>query len=357
MGVALIHGGVFGWDLGGAHLKCVKLDNSGAIEFIRQAACPLWLGIDRLDLALDQILNGVGFNSGCIHAITMTGELVDTFASRAEGVVALTDHMCRRLGQDDLRIFAGEEGFKAAHQITIANACRVASANWLASGLWVASRLKQALLVDIGSTTTDLLPISDHQVAYRGYTDSERMGYDELLYTGVTRTPLMAVVKRAPLDGAWVGLMAEHFATTADVYRLTGDLPEYADQMPAADHGAKTVIASGLRLARQFGRDVDSLPQQSWKRLALHLRERQLASVRSAIELQISRGFLGDDVPLVGAGVGRFLVKILAERIARPFVDFSEFFVAGACGSGFTVADCGPAASVAALALQDMRVG
>ena len=68
----------------------------------------------------------------------------------------------------------------------------------------------------------------------------------------------MALARRAPFAGHWVSLMAEHFATTADVYRLTGDLPEHADMLPSADHGAKNVAASARRLARMLGLDMEA---------------------------------------------------------------------------------------------------
>jgi len=161
------------------------------------------------------------------------------------------------------------------------------------------------------------------------------------------------LAQRVPLDGAWVGVMAEHFATTADVYRLTGELPEYADQMAAADHGAKTSEGSQQRLARLFGRDAGSLPSQSWTLLAEFLRERQLSAIRAAVELQLSRGLLGRTAPLVGAGVGRFLVRELAGRLQRPYLDFSDLFLMSTRQNDFRIADCGPAAAVACLALRE----
>jgi len=74
------------------------------------------------------------------------------------------------------------------------------------------------------------LLLKDGKAQPRGYADSERLQYGELVYSGVVRTSLMALATTAPFAGEWVGIMAEHFATTADVYRITGELPAYADQ-------------------------------------------------------------------------------------------------------------------------------
>lgn len=340
--------GIMGWDIGGAHLKAAKLDANGVVAWVAQEACPLWLGLDRLEHAMDRILDASGPASH--HAITMTGELVDHFPDREHGVLALTAAMVRRLGAGRVRVFAGQNGFIPAEQLLPADTRPVASANWLASGLWTARRLREALFIDIGSTTTDLLPIHHHRVAHRGYTDSERMGYDELLYWGVTRTPAMMFARRGPLEGRWASVMAEYFATAADIYRLTGELQEYADQYPAADRGPKTIAGSQQRLARQFGRDAGSLPPDDWRRLAAYLRERQLMALRDAVAIQLSRDLLSDAAPLAGAGVGRFLVEILAKRLGRAYVDFGDLFTIGPGASGRAVADCGPAAAVAGLA-------
>jgi probable H4MPT-linked C1 transfer pathway protein len=344
---------IVGWDIGGAHLKAAVVDEGNQVLTVRQEACPLWLGMDRLDLALDRMLEILNPGPHIRHAMTMTGELADHFVHREEGVLALTGAMARRFGAGNVRVFAGHRGFLHADFIGAADTASIASANWLASGFWVAATLGEALFVDIGSTTTDLLPIHENRVRHRGYTDSERMRYDELLYTGIVRTPAMMLAQRVPLDGAWVGVMAEHFATTADVYRLTGELPEYADQMAAADHGAKTSEGSQQRLARLFGRDAGSLPSRSWTLLAEFLREQQLSTIRAAVELQLSRGLLGRTAPLVGAGVGRFLVRELAGRLQRPYLDFSALFLMSTRQNDFRIADCGPAAAVACLALRE----
>jgi probable H4MPT-linked C1 transfer pathway protein len=343
-----------GWDIGGAHLKAVRLNDQGLVDFTRQEACPLWQGLDQLEQALTRIFSALPGDLPDHHAITMTGELADNFSNRSEGVMALTATMMRCLGSGRVRVFAGKNLLIPAAKLEPNDAPTVASANWLASGLWAASCLKEAILMDVGSTTTDLLTISEHQAFHRGYTDSERMGYDELVYSGVVRTPAMMLSRRAPLEGIWSSVMAELFASASDIYRLTGELPEHADQMPTADHGPKTRAGSRQRLARQFGRDAESLPDRCWQNLAFYLRERQLMTLHEALELQLSRNLLGESAPLIGAGVGRFLVKVLAARLERPYLDFGDLFAGTSASPDFQIADCGPAAAVACLALREL---
>jgi len=348
---------IVGWDVGGAHLKAVLLNEQGRIATAHQVACPLWQGLEHLDRALGLMLTALPDDSSTHHVITMTGELTDHFATRQEGVMALTRAMMRGLGTGRVKVFRGDEGLIGAEAMQLADTLKIASANWLATGLWAATRIHEGILVDMGSTTTDLLTISASRVLYRGYTDSERLRYDELIYSGIIRTPVMILAKKAPLDGAWSGVMAEYFASMADVYRLTGELPEAADQMPAADQGPKTPRGSGQRLARQFGWDAEMLPDERWLELATHLREQQLILLHKAISLQLSRGLLGPTAPLIGAGVGRFLVRTLAQRCGRPYVDFNDLLPVVASATGFSAADCGPAAALACLASLELQPG
>jgi probable H4MPT-linked C1 transfer pathway protein len=342
---------VVGWDVGGAHLKAAAADGAGRILAVAQEPCPLWQGLDRLHSALDRMFARLSPPPGCRHAVTMTGELADLFPDRAAGVSALVEAMAGRCPPGSTWIYAGPRGLIPAAALRPEDAALVASANWMASGAFAAASLAEALFIDIGSTTTDIFPVCGHRVNNRGYTDYERMRYDELLYTGIVRTPVMAVAERAPFEGEWIGLMAEHFATMADVYRLTGELPEPADQLPAADGGEKTPAASRRRLARLFGRDADSAPPERWRGAARFLREQQLARLRLAVERQWSRGTLSDAAPVVGAGVGRFLARELAGRLQLAYLDFSDLFAMPTPEP--RIADCAPAAALACLALRE----
>lgn len=335
---------VFGWDIGGAHLK-VAVAGDARIAAVRQIPCRLWEGLDRLEEAFATALDGLP--AGGRHAITMTGELVDLFPDRAHGVAALLAAATARLG-DDLRVWAGEAGF-----LSPAEAARqpagVASANWSATASLVARSQVDALVVDIGSTTADLVPVRGGRVAARGQTDRERLAAGELVYTGLTRTPVMALAPALPWRGAPVPLMAEYFATTADVHRLLGTLPEDADQHAAADNGPKTVEASARRLGRMIGVDLDEAELPEWRSLAAAAAEKQLQAITGAAQLVLSAAALPVQAPLIGAGAGRAMAGELARRLGRPYADIASL-VACDGGTADSVARCAPAVAVALLA-------
>ena len=100
-----------GWDIGGAHLKAALLNPQGQIEQIFQQACPLWKGLNELQQTFSQVLQQINQPIDS-HAITMTGELVDLFNHRYEGVQAILKVVQMALPQP-LSIYAGEFGFLA----------------------------------------------------------------------------------------------------------------------------------------------------------------------------------------------------------------------------------------------------
>jgi (4-(4-[2-(gamma-L-glutamylamino)ethyl]phenoxymethyl)furan-2-yl)methanamine synthase len=336
-----------GWDLGAANLKAVKLDGAGAVCAVIQVACPLREGIDALRAGIEQVLERLDASGAC-HALTMSGELADIFENRTQGVSALVSAMRERFPGELLKVYAGTAGFVGPDAAT-GLATQIASANWVAATALAAATLGDGLVVDVGSTTTDIAPFVDFEVAAWGATDHERLVHGELVYSGVVRTPLMALLREVPFDGAWAEVMAEPFATTADVYRLTGALAEHADLLPSADGRAKTAQASATRLARMLGMDFSSGELGDWIRVAEYAEECQLRRLVDAVCCVLSRGQVPHRAPLVGAGVGRFLVRRLAERLGLRYVGFESLLTSHWAGVP-DVADCAPAAAVARLA-------
>lgn len=336
---------IFGWDLGGAHLKVAVVDRRGQVAGVLQLPCPLWLGLDRLDRTIGEVLASAP--AARLHAVTMTGELTDLFRDRAQGVKALIVHFGRQVPKTRTRIYAGAAGFLTPQRASDSPEI-VASANWAASAQLVASRMPDAVLIDIGSTTTDIAPIRGGEILTQGWTDAQRLACEELVYTGVVRTPVIALANRIPFDGEWIAPMAELFATTADVYRLTGELPEGVDQLPSADNNGKTVRDSARRLARMIGRDLESAPLASWKQCARYLADLQRWRIRQACERVLSRSAVSERAPFVGAGVGRFVVRSLAAQLGRRYRDFSSL-VSAAAGSADWASGCAPAVAVALL--------
>lgn len=339
---------IIGWDVGGAHLKAAVLRSDAAIVKVLQHPCPLWKGLDVLHEAFAELSKQLPA-APRLHALTMTGELVDLFPGREHGVKAIVATASQVLGESRLRIFAANRGFIKPTEVESGDIDAIASANWYASAAFVARKIPAGLFIDIGSTTADILLLENFAVQTAGTTDFERLASEELVYTGIVRTPVMAVAQNAVFDGRRIGLTAEYFATMADVYRLTGELDEAHDQTPTADGAPKTVADSARRLARMIGRDFYEHELPQWTGFARNLRARQLQIIQSACERQLSRSRAAS-ITFIGAGVGRFLAERLARQLDYPYRDFGAFFSAPLQDSPMSCADCAPAVAVAALA-------
>lgn len=340
---------LIGWDIGGAHLKAALLNKQGRIAGIAQKPCPLWQGIDTLKDAVNGILHeyAIGRSS---HAVTMTGELVDLFDNRGQGVRTIIATLEELLPSSEILIYAGRLGFVNAARVNKEHYEAIASANWLASAGYAAQQVGSGLFIDIGSTTTDILLLDEGRVLAEGFTDYQRLISKELVYTGIVRTAVMAVAQTVQDEGSDVGLMAEYFATMADVYRMTGELNENHDQTETADGAEKTMLASARRLSRMIGCDFDGDDLPRWRKFAKSLRDEQLNTIRQGCERQLARSKPSSAGPFIGAGIGRFLARELAAEMDFAYLDFSELFPPISDKAGLTVADCAPAAAVASLA-------
>ena len=333
-----------GLDVGGAHLKVARTEN-GRIVAVAQIACPLWLGMQHLDSALTearQLLEGAS-----TVAVTMTGELSDLFTDRREGVGVLVGKLTNALSGAP-RFWMGQRGMGSAGD-AIAHHADVASTNFLATATFVARRCPEALLLDMGSTTTDIIPIADGTPVPIGLTDADRLTTQELVYTGLTRTAVMAVATECDFKGRRQGLCREYFATIADVRRILGELPEGVDQHQTADRRGKSVAESIARLARMFGRDADDGTADDWRHAAQDIADAQRASIEAGCRTVLARASLRADAPLILAGIGAGVLALVSKSLGHRALSFGD--LAGAQGElAVRATHCAPAVSVALLA-------
>jgi probable H4MPT-linked C1 transfer pathway protein len=309
-----------GWDIGGAHLKMASIDHAGAVNFAQQMATPLWKGLDSLENAMSKLHKQIPEDS-VTHTITMTAELADIFKDRKSGVEELTGFLGNHFDKEDFQVYAGNRGLIKADEAN-SYIIDIASANWHATVSFVAQNIDEGVLIDIGSTTTDIIPFASGQLLNTAYTDHERLRANELVYTGIIRTPVMAVVNKIFCDGQWQNIAAEKFSTMADIYRLTDELNELDDMMPTADGAGKTPCDSARRLARMGGLDLEDEDDiHHCIEMATHIADSHLEIINESLLKVLS---LNNNNCLVGAGAGRFLVRKLASKNNLKYIDFTD---------------------------------
>jgi probable H4MPT-linked C1 transfer pathway protein len=312
---------IAGWDIGGAHTKACRLEG---VTLCRPLA--VWREPERLPALLREMVDLLGPVDA--HAVTMTAELCDCFATKADGVRYILRAVQQTFGQTPVWVWTTSGCFRPVAEVQ-RNPLPGAAANWLATATLLARRTDTGLLIDIGTTTTDLIPVADGRVAAAGRDDPSRLAHGELVYTGVVRTPICAVTPALYVRGHEVRLAAELFAVTGDAYLLLGllDAGDYTGPTPDGRHA--THVASAQRLARMLCADAEELGESTLRWLARQVMEAQVAAISRAAIQVLSRLERPETVPVMGAGLGKALAGAVAGRLRLPYSDIAELGMAG----------------------------
>jgi probable H4MPT-linked C1 transfer pathway protein len=333
---------VIGWDVGGVNTKAAR-----AVGWSIAASRIQPYEIQRDPGALPGVLTALAAAIGAQptdrHALTLTAELSQAFRTKREGVCAVLDAMERAFPGAAVQVYTTSGAF-VSPDAARGDPVAVAAANWAATAAIVARRTPAALLIDIGSTTTDIIPIVKGAVAAKGRTDPERLRSGELLYLGALRTPVEAIVHSVPLEGGSAGVSAEGFAIAGDVHLWRETLDPAAYTVPTPDGRPATREFAFERLARVVCADRDMLDARAVTRIADAIAEAQVIRTMDMID-RVRFRFPEIKVAVV-AGVGSFIASEAAVRAGLSVKSLSEV-MGNALDAAAALA--GPAAAVALL--------
>jgi len=329
---------VVGWDIGGVNTKVARVAG-GAVLAVRSLPFELQHDPGALVQVLRRLAAETGASDGDVHAVTMTAELSQMFRTKREGVQFVLDASEAAFPGATIRVFAVDGRFLDVAEAAAAPLL-VAAANWAATARIVAQFVPHGLVIDIGTTSTDIIPISGGEVAALGWSDPDRLASGELVYTGAVRTPVEALAASVRLDGREVGLSAEGFALSGDVHVWRGDLQPADYSAPTPDRRPATRQFAGERLARAICADREMVDESGVSAIADALAEAQGATIAAAIAKVRARH------PELGTAVVTGLGAFIAERAARH-AGLNVVSLASALGDA--ASRCAPAASVALL--------
>lgn len=294
-------------DVGGAALKI-----SDGASFARSQAFELWKHPRDLPAALARLVDGAP-SAERVFA-TMTGELADCFSTKAEGVA----HICAALDQvfreQTLRIYT-TDGSVVSTEEACDRPLAAAASNWHVLARFAGRFAVQGagLLIDIGSTTTDLIPLRDGAPCSAARTDPERLMAGELVYTGVARSPVCAITTAIPYRGAQCPTAQEFFATAADAYVWLDELPENVEEC-GADGRPMTKAFARDRLARSICADRTLFDDDDALAAARAVAVAQQAKIGVALN-GLLRRLGGPPSAIVVSGQGEFLARAVAQKL------------------------------------------
>jgi probable H4MPT-linked C1 transfer pathway protein len=296
-----------GLDIGGANIKVAD-----GLGYARSYPFALWQKPAELAQELRMVISEA---PPSVHlAVTMTGELADCFATKAEGVRFILEALQTASDNRHTRVYLCD-GRMVTPQVALLNPVAAAASNWHVLAQFV-SRFavrETSILIDIGSTTTDIIPIVGGKPAALGTTDTTRLLQGELVYTGVERTPVCGLVSHVPYREKNCPVALEFFATMYDVYLVLEQLPENPLDIRTADGRSATKKNARDRLARVIAADSEEFNHRDAIAMAEFVAEAQLQKIVAAVK-QVTSRLATPPQSFILAGQGEYLaIKVLED--------------------------------------------
>lgn len=329
---------VIGWDIGGVNTKVARVSGTEVLD-VRSRPFEIQRDPRALETVLRELGAAVGAEAEDRHAVTMTAELSQVFRTKREGVAFVLDAVERAFPAGAVSVFTTAGRFMdpdAAREQPLA----VAAANWMATAMIVAGHYPDAILIDTGTTTTDVIPIVHGQVAAAGRTDPERLVFGELVYRGVVRTPADAMGVFVPVGRDVSRVSMEGFALAGDVFVWRGELDPADYTVATPDGRPPTKEFAGERLARLVCADREMIDEEGISAIADSLARSMVSDIGIGIH-QARTAHPSLHVAVV-TGLGAFIAERAAVESGLDVVRLADRLGAAAARSA-------PAAAVALL--------
>ncbi|RCW48735.1 MULTISPECIES: hydantoinase/oxoprolinase family protein [unclassified Halanaerobium] len=277
---------VIGWDIGGANIKATRIvytseSKLGCVREIKSLSryFPMWNKSLSPVKMIREIADQLG--DADYFAVVMTAELADRFFSKREGIEYVISLFVDNFPQKKLYFFNHSAELKKAGEIT--DISKLAAANWAVSAKFLSYFVENFVLFDLGSTTTDLVPVMRRRLALEARTDTERLYMGELIYLGLLRTSLADIVDKIPYRGKFIPVMREYFASTADVHLLTDIISSEEYLIPSADGRPGDKKSARNRIAKLIGSDMDISAAEEIDLAAEYILNRELYLIKENI--------------------------------------------------------------------------
>jgi len=296
-----------GIDIGGANTKIASAD--GAVCELYYV--PLWK-----ETKLPTVLKNISEKHNPSHVgVVMTGELADCYEDKTAGVLGIMDIIRNSFGCEI--DFLDQRGNFVKHT---QNPASLAAANWMASASFISRKMKDCLFVDMGSTTSDLIPVKNGKVIAHN-TDTQRLANNELLYQGILRTNIAALLDSVAISPGNCRIASELFATSADAYLLLSDIDEDAYICETADGQGKSEKEAARRLARVVCADLEEIDMADVRKIAVAVKDRQKERLAEAISELCHKN---DINTVLAAGLGEFLIKNTCDELGIECISLAD---------------------------------
>ena len=298
-------------DIGGANIKAAD-----GLGWTRSVPFAMWRDWRRLPATLADVLTPTPSRV----VATMTGEIADCFSSRRDGVEHIVAALTAAAGAANVGIYT-TDGHLVSPEAAVGDPQAVAASNWHAVARLAASLAPtpHTFLVDIGSTTVDIIPIDDGRPAPLATDDVGRMASGELVYTGIERTPVPTLVRCLPHRGRRRPVASELFARSQDAWLILEALPEDPACVDTADGEPATREAARRRLARTMLLEPDTFTADDARKAAERIATVQARRITHAVK-KVAGGIGWQPTGIVLSGHGRPLIERILATFPHPVI-------------------------------------
>jgi len=314
---------VLGLDIGGANTKAVYVKTKNGVILggdvqVLVEYFPFWKNFEMLGHVLQKIREklGGGFD---VVGVTMTAELSDVYRTKREGVEHILS--CVREVFFDVPVYVlNVNGSLELVENALLWPLGVAAANWMATGWLVAQYFENCIVVDVGSTSTSIIPVINGKVAALGKTDLDKLIVGELVYTGSLRTNLAAIVQTVPVrDRVFSAVSSELFALSGDMHLILGNIRGEQYTCETADGKGVSRKEALTRLARLVCADTEMLTEEELVKIAQYIYKKQIQQIAkglSQVYKHVKEEVAAANVSIIVTGLGKdFLAYRAVEEI------------------------------------------
>ncbi|OED30070.1 hydantoinase/oxoprolinase family protein [Methanosphaera sp. WGK6] len=314
---------IMGLDIGGANTDCVIIDinDKHEIKSIQEYKeyLPMWKDNEKLQECLIKLYD----NDSEIEVIcvSMTAELADSYTSKTEGVLDISKKVIETFSEKIVK-FVTFNGLKSYDEI-LKNPLDAAAANWIGTVNAIKYIKNNCIFMDMGSTTTDIIPLKNRTEIASGHSDTERLGTGELVYTGMLRTNLATIVHEVPVKNIPTSVSSELFTISADIHRILEHITEEEYTCTTPDGKNKDLTSCKRRLCRLICADLDTLTDEEIINITKYIYEKQVEQVTQGLIKVVEKTGL-TSVIICDLGNSKICYNA-AKKLGLDIIDIDEY--------------------------------
>ena len=305
------------WDIGGAHLKRCIMD-------WRKHSCSIFLCELWKNNCLQEIINKTNKTYGkkreVLNIVTMSGEMSDIYNSRLDGVNKILKVF---KSYSNTKIYTKRKGLIFLKERNIKS--DIASSNWHVTAEYLKKYINNGMIIDLGSTTTDFILIKNKNIINKRFDDFSGLKNQELVYSGVLRTPIFWITKSVKIRGQLLSIIPENFSTFADILVILNVIPKSYYYSSTADGKDKTKIDSLKRLSRSFGFDYKPDKRLLLYKAAYLIYTHFIKDTTNIINNHLKKNYSKHkDVMIIGTGIGENLVAKICKSCKFRYLSLAQ---------------------------------